>query len=495
MSGATVVWLRQDLRLEDQPALAAAAARGGPVVPLYVHAPEEEGDWPPGSASRFWLHHSLTALDGDLRRLGSRLVVRRGASLPNLLDVARRTEADAIHFCARSEPMARLRDGLVRRELEAAGLEVAAFNGHLLYEPQIVRTRAGEPFKVFTPFWNACRALGDPLPPLPAPSRLDAPPAWPVSETIAGLGLLPQPDWAEGMRFAWRPGERGARQRLGEFQRDGLDDYAAARDRPAVAGTSRLSPHLHFGEVSPRQVFHAAQEHGGSGAGVSPPRSRGSSPSAAWLREIGWREFAHHVLHHFPHTPEKPLRSEFDRFPWRRDPDRLAAWQRGRTGYPIVDAGMRELWKTGWMHNRVRMVVASFLVKDLLVTWQEGAAWFWDTLVDADLANNTLNWQWSAGCGADAAPYFRIFNPVLQGRRFDPEGEYVARFVPELARLHPTHRHAPWLAPSRALEEAELVLEEDYPRPIVDHETARKRALIAFQTIRAGSRRNPTQTA
>jgi deoxyribodipyrimidine photo-lyase len=476
MSGATIVWLRQDLRLADQPALAAAAGRGGPVVPVYVHAPEEEGDWPPGSASRFWLHHSLTALDADLRRLGSRLVVRRGASLPNLLDVARRTGADAVHFCARSEPMARIRDGLVRRELEAAGLEVAMFHGHLLYEPEIVRTRGGDPFKVFTPFWNACLALGAPFPPLPAPARLEAPPAWPVSETVAGLGLLPQPDWAEGMRFTWRPGERGARQRLGEFQRQGLENYDAARDRPAAAGTSRLSPHLHFGEISPRQVLHAAR--------MEPDTS---AASVAWLREVGWREFAHHVLHHFPHTPEKPLRPEFDRFPWRRDPDRLAAWQRGRTGYPIVDAGMRELWKTGWMHNRVRMIVASFLVKDLLVTWQEGAAWFWDTLVDADLANNTLNWQWTAGCGADASPYFRIFNPVLQGRRFDPEGEYVARFVPELARLPAAHRHAPWLAPPRALEAAEIVLDEDYPRPIVDHETARKRALLAYQSVKTRS--------
>jgi deoxyribodipyrimidine photo-lyase len=488
MSGATLVWFRQDLRCEDQPALAAAAGRGGPVVPVYIHAPEEEGDWPPGAASRFWLHHSLTALDADLRRLGSRLIVRRGASLPNLLDVARRTGAGAVHFCARSEPMARIRDGLVRRELEASGLEVASFNGHLLYEPEIVRTRGGDPFKVFTPFWNACRALGDPLPPAPAPSRLEPPEAWPVSEPIAGLGLLPQPDWAEGMRFAWRPGERGAQQRLAEFLRDGVEDYASARDRPAAAGTSRLSPHLHFGEISPRQILHAARDRRGRTGRVHPGGSKLAAPpasaSAAWLREIGWREFAHHVLHHFPHTPEKPLRPEFERFPWRRDPQRLAAWQRGRTGFPIVDAGMRELWKTGWMHNRVRMIVASFLVKDLLVTWQEGAAWFWDTLVDADLANNTLNWQWTAGSGADAAPYFRIFNPLLQGRRFDPEGEYVARFVPELARLPSAHRHAPWLAPPRALEEAEVVLDEDYPRPIVDHDAARTRALMAFRTIK-----------
>lgn len=486
MPGATIVWFRQDLRLEDQPALLAAVARGGPVVPLYVHAPEEEGDWPPGGASRFWLHHSLAALDGDLKHLGSRLLLRRGPSLPALLDVARRTGADAVHCCRRSEPMARVRDGMLRAAIEAAGIEVLVFGAHLLYEPEIVRTRGGAPFKVFTPFWNACRALGDPPAPRPAPARLEAPAAWPASEPLTALGLLPQPDWAEGMRFAWRPGEGGARHRLAEFLREGLDDYPERRDHPAQPGTSRLSPHLHFGEIGPRQVLHVLREKERAArpgrAGVAGPGLRGAA--AAWLREIGWREFAHHLLHHFPETPERPLRGEFARFPWRRDPRRLAAWRRGSTGFPIVDAGMRELWKTGWMHNRVRMIAASFLVKDLLITWQEGAAWFWDTLVDADLANNTLNWQWAAGCGADAAPYFRIFNPVLQGRRFDPGGDYVARWIPELAKLPPAHRHAPWLAPGRTLEEAGIVLDEDYPLPIVDHASARDAALAAFATIR-----------
>jgi len=473
MAGGTIVWLRQDLRLADQPALTAAVARGGPVVPLYVHAPEEEGDWPPGAASRVWLHHSLTALDQDLRRVGSRLLVRRGPSLAALLDVARGTGADAVHFCRRSEPMARVRDGIVRRGLEEAGIAAAVFGGHLLYEPEIVQTRGGGPFRVFTPFWNACRALGDPAPPSPAPARLIAPGTWPASEPIPSLGLLPQPDWAEGMRFAWRPGERGAQQRLAEFLEAGLAGDAAERDRPARTGTSRLSPHLHFGEIGPRQILHAART------------AATADPAAAFLRELGWREFGHHLLHHFPHTPELPLREEFERFPWRRDPARLASWQRGRTGFPIVDAGMRELWKTGWMHNRVRMIVASFLVKDLLITWREGAAWFWDTLVDADLANNTLGWQWSAGCGADASPYFRVFNPLLQGRRFDPDGEYVARWIPEIARLPPEHRHAPWLAPARVLEEAGVALDDDYPRPIVEHASARERALVAFASIKA----------
>ena len=472
MAGPTIVWLRQDLRLADQPALAAAVQRGGPVVPLYVHAPEEEGDWPPGAASRVWLHHSLQALDADLGTFGSRLLVRRGPSLQALTDIARGTGAEAVHFCRRSEPMARVRDGLVRRGLEEAGLEVSVYGGHLLYEPEIVRTRGGGPFQVFTPFWNACRALGDPAPPIPVPVRLPAPASWPASEPIASLGLLPQPDWSEGMRFAWHPGERGAQQRLAEFLAAGLRDYQRGRERPAAAGTSRLSSHLHFGELSPRQVLHALRA------------APASENAADFLREIGWREFGHHLLHHFPHTPERPLREEFARFPWRRDPARLHAWQRGRTGYPIVDAGMRELWKTGWMHNRVRMIVASFLVKDLLITWREGAAWFWDTLVDADLANNTLNWQWSAGCGADAAPYFRIFNPLLQGKRFDPDGEYVARWLPPIARLPALDRHAPWLASARVLEEAGLVLDEDYPRPIVEHASARERALIAFADMK-----------
>jgi len=471
MPGATLVWLRNDLRLADQPALAAAAARGAPVVPIYIHAPDEEGDWPPGSASRFWLHHALAALDADLRTIGSRLTIRRGASLPALLDAARRAGADAVHFSRRTEPMVRARDLLVRGELEAAGFEVAVFGSHLLYEPELVKTRAGRPFRVFTPFWNACLALGDPVPPLPAPVRLEAPERWPASDALADLGLLPHPDWAEGMRFAWRPGEDGARRRLAAFVKESVEGYAEGRDRPAAAGTSRLSPHLHFGEIGPRQVFDAIRRHGSQGGAV-------------FLRELGWREFAHHLLHHFPHTPERPLRPEFARFPWRRDAVRLRAWQRGRTGYPIVDAGMRELWRTGWMHNRVRMIAASFLVKDLLITWQEGAAWFWDTLVDADLASNTLGWQWTAGCGADAAPYFRIFNPVLQGKRFDPEGEYVARWVPELAPLPAAHRHAPWLAPARVLEQAGLVLDEDYPRPIVEHAAARERALAAFAAIK-----------
>ena len=483
MDGATIVWFRQDLRVEDQPALRAAARRDAPIVPLYIWAPEEEGDWPPGAASRFWLHHSLKSLDQELQRRGQRLVLRRGPSLQALLDCAREARARAVVFSSRSEPAARLRDDHVVRGLRHAGLEVEACDGHLLFSPDDVRTGAGDPFQVFTPFFRACTRLGDPPPPLPAPEDLRPPASWPAGVPLASLALEPLPDWAEGLRFAWRPGESGARARLDAFLSGAARNYRSGRDRPAQEGTSRLSPHLPFGEISPRAVFHAVRRFeetmAAPGAG------------AAFLRELAWREFASHLLHHFPHTPEEPLRGAFRRFPWRRDPIALRAWQRGGTGFPIVDAGMRELWTTGFMHNRVRMIVASFLVKDLLVTWQEGAAWFWDTLVDADLASNTLGWQWSAGCGADAVPYVRVFNPVVQAERFDPEGAYVARFLPALRGLPGAARHQPWRASRVMLEEAGIVLGEDYPRPIVDHVAARRRALAAFETVRRGAPAQP----
>lgn len=481
MDGGTIVWFRQDLRLEDQPALCDAVRRGAPIVPVYVWAPEEEGDWPPGAASRFWLHHSLRSLDQELQRRGSRLVLRRGPSLQALLDCARHTGARAVAFCRRTEPAARLRDDYVARGLREAGIEVEACDGHLLFSPEAIRTRAGDPFQVFTPFFRACLAQGEPPPPLPAPANLPAPQSWPSGATLASLALEPRPDWAEGLRFAWRPGESGARTRLDTFLSGAARDYGTGRDSPAEQGTSRLSPHLHFGEISPRTVFHAVRRF---------EETPGAVAGAPFRREFLWREFAAHLLHHFPHTPEEPLRPVFRRFPWRRDPVALRAWQRGRTGYPLVDAGMRELWTTGFMHNRVRMIVASFLVKDLLITWQEGAAWFWDTLVDADLANNTLGWQWSAGCGADAVPYVRVFNPVAQAERFDPDGAYVARFLPPLRGLPGPERHRPWCSSRAALEAAGLVLDEDYPRPIVDHAAARRRALDAFNVARvqAGAR-------
>jgi deoxyribodipyrimidine photo-lyase len=438
MASSSLVWFRHDLRLADNPALTAAIARGGPVVPLFVWAPDEEAPWQPGAASRWWLHHALLALDGDLRKLGAPLIVHQGASLAELQAVIHATGATSVFWNRLYEPALRQRDAAVTAALQHSGIAVQTFGANLLFEPESIAKQAGGPFQVFTPYWRRCLAEPPPDPPLPAPKSIPA--SFPVSSSgLQSLELLPTFDWAAGLRTAWEPGERGARKLLQQF--DALT-YPARHDFPAQAGTARLSPHLHFGEISPRQVWHALP-----------------TGAAAFRRQLGWREFAHHLLWHFPHTPQQPLRAEFARFPWDADAAALRTWQRGRTGFPIVDAGMRELWHTGWMHNRVRMIVASFLVKDLRLAWLDGARWFWDTLVDADLANNTLGWQWAAGCGADAAPYFRVFNPALQQKKFDPAGAYVHRWLPELGTAA-------------------------YPPPIVDHDDARMRALAAYGAMR-----------
>lgn len=475
-----LVWFRLDLRLTDNPALAAALKRGGPVIPVFIWAPEEEGDWPPGGASRWWLHQSLKALAAELECRGARLVLRRGPARDALRALGRETGARAVFWNRRYEPALLARDRAVKEALRAEGIEVESFNSALVFEPWTVANRAGNPFQVFTPFWRYCLRLPDPPPPEPAPQHLPAPPRWPKSEPLAALELEPKIDWAAGLRAAWQPGEAGALAALRRFLDRAFAGYTEQRDRPDLPGTSRLSPHLHFGELGPRQVWHALKAWA----------ARRGLPDTAWrssqfLAELGWREFAHHLLFHFPHTPTAPLRPEFARFPWRRNPEGLRAWQRGRTGYPIVDAGMRELWATGWMHNRVRMIVASFLVKDLLVDWRAGARWFWDTLVDADLASNTLGWQWTAGCGADAAPYFRIFNPVSQGAKFDPQGDYVRRWVPELARLPAGWIHQPWGAPPTVLRQAGVELDRDYPRPVVSHAIAREVALEAWAKLKS----------
>ena len=477
-----IVWFRQDLRLADNPALQAACRRGGPVVPVFIWALEEEGAWPPGSASRWWLHQSLAQLAKEFHAAGAELVICRGASLAELLRVAKATGADAVFWNRRYEPAVIARDREVEAALRAAGLHTESCNGALLHEYGTIRNKAGLPFQVFTPFWKTCLASGEPSEPLPAQRRFTAPPRRPASLPLAALDLEPKVNWTSGLRAAWQPGSAGAKAELGRFLRDGLLTYAEGRNRPDVVGTSRLSPHLHFGEISPRQVWQAVRHFAESQ----------SIPAEVWrhwqfLTELGWREFAQHLLFHFPHTPEQPLRAEFARFPWRKSPAWLRAWQRGRTGYPLVDAGMRELWSTGWMHNRVRMVVASFLVKNLLLPWQDGSRWFWNTLVDADLANNTLGWQWTAGCGADAAPFFRIFNPISQGEKFDPEGSYVRRWVPELARLPAAWIHQPWKAPPAALAAAGVKLGRTYPRPIVSLLISRELALEAYQRIRRKS--------
>jgi len=471
----SIVWFRRDLRLSDHPALDAAVRRGGAVIPVFVWAPDEESPWPPGAASRWWLHHSLAALDADLRARGARLVLRAGPSGRALAALARETGANAVFWTSLVEPAAVARDAAVRESLEAIGLETHAAPPDLLFDPQAARSGAGRAYQVFTPWYAACLRLPPPEKPFPAPRHIPAPARWPASLNLASLGLLPRTDWAGGLRETWTPGEAGARERLGRMLRKGLRDYSASRDMPARAGTSRLSPHLHWGEMGPRQIFHAVRESSGARPGTG---------AREFVRQLGWRDFAHYLLVHFPRTTDAPLRLAYRRFPWRHDADGLQAWQRGRTGYPIVDAGMRELWHTGWMHNRVRMIVASFLVKDLLLSWREGARWFWDTLVDADLANNTLGWQWAGGCGADAAPYFRIFNPVSQGERFDAGGAYVRRWVPELARLPADWIHRPWEAAPQVLRAAGVELGRTYPLPIVDHGAARRRALQALASLR-----------
>ncbi len=472
---ATLMWFRRDLRLEDNPAL-DAAARDSAVIPVYLHAEDRDDAWPPGAASRWWLHRSLAALTEDLGRVGSRLTLRSAPdAAAALLALARETGATRIVWNRRFEPAAAARDRHVEAALRTAGIATEHFNASLLHEPGSVANQAGRPFQVFTPFWRHCLARPDPPEPLRAPTHLPAPARWPPSTALEEFALRPARRWDVEIEQSWQPGSRGAAARLATFLGEAFGEYTVERDRPDRQGTSRLSPHLHFGEVGPRQIWHAVRRS------AAPRRLRWRE--SQFIAEVGWREFAHHLLHHFPQTATEPLRPAFADFPWRDDPAGLAAWRRGRTGYPIVDAGMRELWRTGWMHNRVRMIAGSFLVKDLLLPWTDGAAWFWDTLVDADLAANTLGWQWVAGCGADAAPYFRIFNPTSQGRRFDPEGAYVRRFLPELARLPAEWIHEPWKAPGAVLKEAEVTLGVDYPRPIVDHAVARGRALLALASI------------
>lgn len=450
-----IVWLRRDLRLTDHPALAAASARGGPVVPVFVWD-EDDGPWMPGAASRWWLHHSLKALAEDIAARGGRLILRRGPPERELPRLAAEIHAKTVLWTSRYEPMEREREARVGRALSALGLEPREMTGTLLFEPGSIRSDSLRPYQVFTPFWRAALKRPEPPPPLAAPAHLPQPVIMAESLPLETLGLLPAIPWWRGMAETWIPGEAGALNRLDTFIGNGaIGNYDAERDRPDLGGTSMLSPHLAFGEISPRLIWHR----------IAPHRN-GAGPET-FLKQLGWREFSYHLLHAHPDLPDRPLKREFEAFPWQPDERRIEAWRRGQTGYPIVDAGMRQLWHTGWMHNRVRMIVASFLIKDLLVPWQTGEEWFWDTLVDSDLAINAASWQWVAGSGADAAPFFRVFNPVLQGEKFDPHGHYVRRWVPELAGLPDAHIHRPWKNP-----------------PLVDHGAARLRALDAFAALR-----------
>ena len=475
---ATLVWLRRDLRLADQPALHAAAQRGLPVIPVFIHAPEEEAPWQPGAASNWWLHHSLARMAEALGQHGSRLILRRGTSQATLLDLARETGADTVFWNRLYEPAVIRRDREIKTSLREAGLTATSFNAALLHEPWQIATGSGDPYKVFSPFWKTCRKAGIDSAPCPVPPALPAPDTgirpesgWPRSEPLDRLDLLPRIPWDQGLARTWIPGEAGALERLRGFVEDSIHGYGEGRELPGRDGTSRLSPHLHFGEISPRQIIWTLREAG---------LDLDSGDAEHFVRELGWREFGQHLLYHFPQTTEEPLNPRFQDFPWRESEQDLRAWQQGRTGIPIVDAGMRELWQTGWMHNRVRMIVASLLTKNLRLHWLHGARWFWDTLVDADLASNTLGWQWVAGSGADAAPYFRIFNPVLQGERFDTEGTYVRRYVPELAASSDTKIHAPWQNDQKTSKTSRRAR---YPDPIVDLKTSREAALKAFATL------------
>lgn len=447
-----IVWFRDDLRIQDNPALNAAVATGKPVVCLYIFDEVSPGIRPLGGAVRWWLHHSLASLHNDLEELGSRLAIRRGQAGTIIEALCHEIGASAVFWNRRYGAAERRVDESVKTTVRQSGREATSFGANLLHEPWTIRTGAGTAFSVYTPFWRACLARPTPRTPLASPDRIQDGPA--VSgTTLASLPLLPTtPDWSAGLDAAWTPGESHAHEDLASFVHSGLDRYIHDRDFPAIATTSRLSPRLRFGEISPFQVWRALQR------ARTPARAAGIS---GFIGELGWREFAYHTLFEHPDMATVAIHREYDAFPWPRlDNSALGAWQQGQTGIPLVDAGMRELWTTGLMHNRVRMVVASFLTKNLLIDWRLGEQWFWDTLVDADAASNPFNWQWVAGSGADAAPYFRVFNPDLQREKFDPTNTYVERWVPE------------WLS-------------AEYPEPIVNLADTRRAALAAFDTVKA----------
>ena len=472
MPPAAVVWFRNDLRLSDNPALVAAAAVGA-VIPLYIYD-ESRLARRLGDASRWWLDKSLRRMAADLAALGAPLVLRRGRAGRVLNELLAETGASSVYWNRVYDTPSVLRDSSIKADLRSRGVGVHSFNGSLLIEPWAVRNKAGEPFRVFTPFWRAARAQIEEAEPFAVPKRLRRVEPTPRSEGLADWQLHPVgPDWSLGFHD-WTPGESGAWSRLTAFLAGGAKGYVEARNSPALLGTSRLSPHLHFGEVSPRQVWAAT-------IGAEVMGDIDQNQTDGFLRQLGWREFNHHLGYHFPKMEQEGFNSRFRDFPWRDDPAGVESWRRGRTGFPIVDAGMRELWSTGWMHNRVRMIAASFLTKDLMADWRIGESWFWNTLVDADLANNVSGWQWVAGVGADAAPYFRIFNPVLQGVKFDPQGSYVRHWLPELAGLPDRYIHEPWRAEQSILAEARVRLGVTYPAPIIDHAEARSRALAAYE--------------
>ncbi|AOF93535.1 deoxyribodipyrimidine photo-lyase [Sinorhizobium sp. RAC02] len=471
-----IVWFRKDLRTDDNPALIAAAEAGRPVITLYIREPEEAGTGPLGAAQDWWLHHSLTSLGGTLERLGSPLTLRSGAASKVLDDLISDTGADSVYWNRRHNPAGVKIDMDIKAALKARGVDASSFAAELLHDPMRLLTGEKKPYRVYTPFWKALERDGEPHEPVDAPEKLRPPEKVPKSEVLDDWQLLPtKPDWAASFRDIWTPGEGAARERLDDFADGAIDGYKTDRDFPAIDATSMLSPHLAFGEISPARVWHATR-------GLTSAKD----DVVHFRKELAWREFCYHLHFHFPELAEKNWNDRFDAFPWEAAGKNFRLWTRGMTGYPIVDAGMRQLWKHGWMHNRVRMITASFLIKHLMIDWRHGEKWFRDTLVDADAASNAANWQWVTGSGADASPFFRIFNPILQGEKFDPDGTYVRSFVPELENLDSAWIHKPFDAPENALSEGGVELGKTYPKPIVDHRKARERALAAYKSLKNG---------
>ena len=476
IANPVILWFRKDLRLDDNRALDAAHRSGRAIIPLYISEPEAAGTGPLGAAQAWWLHHSLEALDRSLRKRQGRLVLASGEAFEVLRAFIRESGAEAVFWNRRYDPAGISIDVRIKHELEKQAIEARSFAGQLLHEPSRLMTGNGTPYRVYTPFWRALEGGGEPEPPLEAPAKLRLASQFPKSEALESWKLLPtKPDWAGDFTDLWTPGEDGAHEKLRAFIEDALDGYKENRDYPARPATSMLSPHLAFGEISPARIWDATR-------GLS--KRVAAADVVHFRKEIAWREFSYHLLFHFPRLASNNWNERFDGFEWRNDDDDFRAWRRGMTGYPIIDAGMRQLWRHGWMHNRVRMIVASFLIKDLMIDWRRGEAWFRDTLVDADPANNAASWQWVAGSGADASPFFRIFNPVLQGEKFDPDGNYVRSYVPELRELGAKYIHRPFEAPRSMLDEAGIALGQTYPKPIVDHALARNRALAAYNATR-----------
>lgn len=471
-----IVWFRNDLRLDDNLALKAAADSQNPIIAIYIREPKSHKTGPLGPAQDWWLHHSLAALAHSLTALGAKLILRSGEPGAILSSIINETKAGTIHWNRRHDPAGVAVDSRLKSHFKARGLTVTSFPGQLLHDPRKLVTGNGGPYRVYTPFWRALEREGEPRPPVEAPTNLPAPDHQPASEELADWALLPtKPDWATGFSELWTPGEAAALVRMDDFVDGALAGYRLGRDYPARPSTSLLSPHLAFGEISPARLWHATRNIADN---------TGSEDVTHFRKELAWREFCYHQLFHFPELPDKNWNDRFDAFPWRSDAELFRCWKQGKTGYPIVDAGMRQLWQHGWMHNRVRMIVASFLIKHLMIDWRSGEQWFRHTLVDADPAANAANWQWVAGSGADAAPFFRIFNPMLQSEKFDPNGDYIRQFVPELSGLDNTLIHRPFAAPPAKLDKAGITLGKTYPFPVVDHATARGRALDAYKGLR-----------